>query len=145
MRRITQGALWLFAFCVPWEYSLDIGPPWGNIARIAGLVVLLVGIPAVLQAGRLRMPGPLQWLVLIFYSWFCCSMLWTVDAPATLLHLRGYFQEMMTVWLVWEFVESPIELRSLLRAYVAGSWVLACLTIAEFAFPHTADQVRFVA
>jgi O-antigen ligase len=38
---------------------------------------------------------------------------------------------MMVAWLVWEFVESPFDLRALLRAYVAGSWVLAVLTVAD--------------
>ena len=31
----------------------------------------------------------------------------------------------MIVWLVWEFAETPADLRNLLRVYVAGSWVLA--------------------
>ncbi len=36
----------------------------------------------------------------------------------------------MVVWLVWEFADTPADLRDLLRAYVAGSWVLAILTLA---------------
>ena len=53
----------------------------------------------------------------------------------------------MIVWLVWEFAESPRDLRSLLRAYVAGSWVLAALTLANFASIDAmiAGQIRFVA
>ena len=42
----------------------------------------------------------------------------------------------MIVWLVWEFAESPGDLRALLRAYVAGSWVLAILTLANFSSPE---------
>ena len=68
----------------------------------------------------------MQWAVLAFYLWFCCSYFWTIAPQATLERMRGYFQEMMIVWLVWEFAESPRDLRSLLRAYVAGAWVLAC-------------------
>jgi O-antigen ligase len=61
--------------------------------------------------------------------------------------MRGYFQEMMIVWLVWEFAESAGDLRALLRAYVAGSWVLAVLTLASFVSVDAmaAEQVRFVA
>jgi O-antigen ligase len=61
--------------------------------------------------------------------------------------MRGYFQEMMIVWLVWEFAESAGDLRALLRAYIAGSWVLAVLTLANFvsADAMAAEQVRFVA
>jgi len=133
MRKIAWGLLLFFAFAIPWEYSLDLGEPLGNVARIIGLLLLLVAIPAILQAGRLRTPGPMQWLVLAFYLWFCCTYFWTIEPQATLDKMRGYFQEMMIVWIVCEFAESSGDLRSLLRAYVAGSWVLAALTVANLA------------
>jgi O-antigen ligase len=147
MRKLAWGLLLLFAFSIPWEYSLDSGEPYGNIARIIGVLLLLVAIPAVLQAGRMRIPGALQWMVLALYLWFCCSYFWTIDQQATLERLRGYFQEMMIVWLLWEFAESPRDLRALLRAYVAGSWVLAALTVANLASAEAlaAGQTRFVA
>jgi len=147
MRRIAWGLLLVFAFAIPWEYSLDLSEPLGNVARIAGVLLVLVGIPAVLQAGRLRTPGPMQWLVLAFYLWFCCSYFWTVDPDETLTRLRGFFQEMITVWLVWDFAETPSDLQNLLRAYVAGSWVLALLTLSNFSSPEAiaAGQFRFVA
>ena len=147
MRRIAWWLLLLFAFAIPWEYSLDVGEPWGNIARIVGVLLMLVAIPAVFQAGRLHTPGPMQWVVLAFYLWFCCSYFWTIAPLATLDKLRGYFQEMMIVWLVWEFAESPRDLRSLLRAYVAGSWVLAALSLVTFFSldAAVAGQIRFVA
>jgi O-antigen ligase len=146
MRRIAWILLLLFAFAIPWEYSLDLGETLGNIARVMGLLLLLVAIPAVLQAGRLRTPGVMQWLVLALYLWFCCTYFWTIEPIATLARMRGYFQEMMIVWLVWEFAESAGDLRALLRAYVAGSWVLALLTLANFATAEAvAEQVRFAA
>jgi O-antigen ligase len=147
MRRIAWVLLLLFAFAIPWEYSLDLGPPLGNVARIAGLLLILAAIPAVLQAGRVRTPGPLQWLVLAFYLYFCCSIFWTIEPLVTVSRIRAYFQEMMIVWLVWEFAESPGDLRALLRAYVAGSWVLAALTLANFGSPEAiaAGQIRFAA
>jgi O-antigen ligase len=146
MRRIAWVLLLVYAFAIPWEYSLDLGEPLGNIARIVGLLLLLVAIPAVLQAGRLRKPGPMQWLALAFYLWFCCTYFWTIDPLATQARMRGYFQEMMVVWLVWEFAESAGDLHALLRATVAGSWVLALLTIANFVTAEAvANQIRFVA
>jgi O-antigen ligase len=147
MRRIAWGLLLLFAFTIPWEYSMDMGEPLGNIARMVGLLLLLTAIPAILQARRLRIPGALQWAVLIFYLWFCCSYFWTIEPKATLGYIRAGFQETMVVWLVWEFAESAEDLRALLRAYVAGSWVLAVLTIANFgsAAAIATGQIRFVA
>ena len=147
MRKLAWGLLVLLAFAIPWEYSLDLGEPLGNIARVAGLLLLLAAIPAILQAGRVRTPGAMQWLVLGFYLWFGCSLFWTIDQAATLEKMRGYFQEMMIVWLVWEFAETPGDLRTLMRALVAGSWVLALLTLANFrsAEAIAAEQIRFVA
>jgi len=147
MRKIVWVLLLLFAFAIPWEYSLDLGSPLGNIARIAGLLLILAAVPAVLQAGRVRVPGPLQWLVLAFYLWICCSCFWTIEPVATLENMRAYFQELIVVWLIWEFADSPRDLRALLRAYVAGSWVLAALTIASLGSAEAiaAGQIRFVA
>ena len=147
MRRIAWVLLLLFAFAIPWEYSLDLGAPLGNVARIAGLALLLVAVPAVLQAGRFRTPGLLQWLVLALFLWFCCTYFWTIDPSATQTMMRAYFQEMAIVWLVWEFAESPQDLRALLRAFVAGSWVLALLTVANIGSPEAiaAGQMRFAA
>ena len=147
MRRLAWGLLVLFAFTIPWEYSLNLGAPLGNVARLAGLLLLLAAVPAVLQAGRLRPPDALGWMVLAFYLFLCCSYFWTIDPVVTLSKMRAYFQEMMIVWLVWEFAESPRDLRTLLRAYVAGSWVLAALTVANFssAAAMAASQIRFAA
>jgi hypothetical protein len=145
MRRIAWMLLLLFVFTIPWEYSLDLGEPLGNVSRIAGLLLLAVAVPAVVQVGRVRNPGAMQWLVLALFLWFFCSYFWTIDPQATLAKARGYFQEMMTVWLVWEFAESPSDLRALSRAYVAGSWVLAVLTLANLASPEAAVQIRFAA
>lgn len=147
MRKIAWTLLVLFAFAIPWEYSLDLGAGLGNIARFVGVVLVLAAIPAVLQAGRMRTPGVMQWMVLAFYLWFCCTYFWTIEPVATLEKMRGYFQEIMIVWLVWEFAESPGDLRTLLRAFVAGSWVLALLTLMNFrsAEAIAAGQIRFVA
>lgn len=145
MRTAAWFLLVLFVFAIPWEYSLDLGEPWGNIARIAGVVLLLVTIPCVLQAGRIRTPGALQWLALALYVWMSCTTLWSIDRAASLDQIRGGFQVMMAVWLTWEFVESPRDLRWLMRAYIAGAWVLAILSLASFASPEAANQVRFVA
>jgi O-antigen ligase len=147
----VRGIAWLlllfFVFAIPWEYSLDLGAPFGNIARIAGLVLLVAALPAMFQSGRMRRPGAVQWLSLALYLWFCCSLFWTATPDTTLIKLRGYLQEMMILWLVLEFAEGPDNLRTLMRVWLAGSWVLAILTIANYASydPGSADQVRFAA
>jgi O-antigen ligase len=88
----------------------------------------------------------MQWLVLAFYLWICASYFWSIVPDVTLEKMRGLFQELMIVWLVWEFAESPEDLRSLMRAYVTGAWVLALLTLgSRVSSPAEVDQIRFVA
>ena len=147
MRRVAWLLLLIFVFAIPWEYSLDLGEPLGNVARIAGLLTLLAALPALLQTGRLRLPGVLCWVALAVYLWFCCTYFWSVAPAATLDKIRAYFQEMMILWLAWEFVDSPADLRSMLRAAVAGSWILALLTLASLRSldAAAAAQIRFAA
>ena len=147
MRRIAWLLLLLFVFTIPWEYSLDLGAPFGNVARFAGLLLLLAAIPAILQTGRIRVFSTLHWMILALFLWFCCTGFWTIDSLATLAQIRGFFQVIMIVWLVWEFAETPWDLRMILRAWVAGSWVLAILTLANFSSPEAiaAGQYRFAA
>jgi O-antigen ligase len=147
MRRIVWVLLVLLVFAIPWEYSLVFPAPYGNVARVIVLLALAVAIPAVFQAARLRRPAPFHCLVLAFYLWWCCTGFWSVDLISTETSLRGYFQELSIVWLLWEFAESAIDLRTVLRAWVAGSWVLALLTLANFASLEAiaASQIRFAA
>lgn len=147
MRRIVWASLVLFVFTIPWEYSLVLPAPFGNIARIAGLLTLAAAIPAVLLKGQFRTPAFFHWAVLALFLWWCCTGFWSIDPVTTETRMRGYFQEMMIVWLLWEFVDSAADLRILLRAWLAGSWVLALLTLANFASlaAVAAAQVRFAA
>lgn len=145
MRKLAKWLLLALAFSIPWEYSLDLGPPVGNISRLLGLVVLLAMPLAVFRAGRIRRLHALHWLVLALLAWFAISSFWSIDTLATLVQVRGYVQETMIAWFAWELIDSPGDLRDLLRAYVAGSWVLAGLTIANFISPDAAAQIRFVA
>ena len=147
MRRLTWFLMLAFVFAMPWEYSLNLGDGIGDIARVLGLLVLLCAIPTVLQAGQLRTPTLVHALTLAVFLWFCLTVFWSVDTTVTLTRVRGYFQELMIIWLLWEFAADERDLRAVLRAWLAGSWVLAALTIASFAVAHvnSADQIRFSA
>jgi O-antigen ligase len=61
--------------------------------------------------------------------------------------MRGWVQEILPLWMVWELAERPEDLRDLLRATLAGSWLLAILTVANLAAmdASAAGQARFVA
>lgn len=144
MRRIAWMLLLLLVFALPWEYSLDLGPPWGDVARLAALALLAALLPAILQSGRMRPPKTFHIAVLLWLLWLCCSALWSIAPRTTAARLPGYFEETMIAWFLWELVESDADIAMVLRAYVAGAAVLAFLTFANFAWPQSPDQVRFV-
>ena len=145
MRKAAWVLLVLLVFSIPWEYSLDFGAPWGNIARVLGLAALSVAFIAVLQEGGFRRLHEVHWATVALFGWFCCTYFWTVTQQETLAHLRGYAQELMLVWLVWELAETGESVRDLLKAWLAGSWVLAILTIASLVLLNAggAELARF--
>lgn len=99
MRRLAWMLLLLFVFTIPWEYSLDFGAPWGNIARILGLLLAAIMIPAMLQARRIRPLHLFHITVLLWVLWLCSSVFWSIVARTTAAHLPGYFEEVMIAWL----------------------------------------------
>lgn len=147
MRKIARLLLLFFAFTIPWEISLNLGEPLGNAARIAGILLLLVAVPTIFQTGRMRVPCAFCWVTLAFLLWFACTCFWSIDVTASLVKSRAFFQDMMIVWLIWEFADSPDDLRNLLRATVAGTLLLGLLTLLAFHSPDSiaTGQVRFAA
>jgi len=146
MRTAARALLLLFVFAIPWEYSLDFGAPWGNVARLAGLALLAVAIPAILQAGRVRALGTLQWASILLFAYLGATYLWSIEPEVTLDRLPGYLQELMIVWLVGELIDSKDDLHNLFRAWLAGCAVLAGLTLSSAVLAlRGAEQVRFFA
>ena len=143
MRRLAWPSLLALAFAIPWEYSLDFGPPYGNVARLIGLITGILTILAILQTRSIRSFDAVHWLVLALFLWSGLTYFWSIDPASTLFHLRGYGQEMSILWMVWELADSNQDLRNLLRAFLAGSFVLAVLTAYALAVVESPDQVRF--
>jgi len=147
MRRLARLLLAIYVLTIPWEYSLDLGAPWGNVARVVGLLLLAAALPALLSQPRPRAVGWAQGLVLALYLWLCLSFFWSIQQLETATKLRAFFQEMMIVFLAWEFVRSARDLRWLVRATVAGCWILALLTLAQLRSVEAlaAEQLRAAA
>ncbi len=150
MDRMMVWLLTAYAFTVPWEYSMEFGEPWGNVARLVGLVLLAVAIPAGMARmakGELRRPGLVGVLTLAVLLWFGMTLLWTVDLGTSLATVRGFAQELAVVCLLGEFVESGEDWLWVVRAFVAGCGVLAVLTLGNFTSAEAvaSEQVRFAA
>ena len=148
MQRLVVFLLALYAFAVPWQYALNLGEPYGNVARIVGILLLVASIPALLTRSRWRTPGAIQVLVLALFLYLALTYFWSIDPLTTLEKIRAYFQVMMVVWISWEFMETPVQFRWLLSARVRGASVLALLTLSGFlsaSAAAAAEQARFTA
>ncbi len=148
MQRLVFSLLTLYAFAVPWQYALNLGEPYGNVARIAGILLLTAAIPALLAHRFWRAPGAMQVLVLVLFLYLAVTYFWSIDPLTTLNKIRAYFQVMMIVWIAWEFVETPAQFRLLLHSLVLGAVVLSVLTLSGFlsaSAAAAAEQARFAA
>jgi hypothetical protein len=146
MRRTAWILLLLFAFAIPWEYSLDLGEPLGNVARIAGVCWFARRVPAILSGW----PHAHALRILLDHS---CAlslvllhMLLDHRSPWRPGKIRGYFQELMIVWLVWEFADarrSPQPVARHRRRLVGSRLAHAAAVRSPEAI--AAGQIRFAA
>lgn len=132
MRRLTYWLLVLFAFSVPWEYSLMFAGHVGSIARIFSFAAVFFGLGSVLVNGTIRPLSLTHWALAGFALYVCFSSYWAIDPEDNFTMIRTLIQAMWTTWLVWEFADSKRDLRVLMWAFVIGCAVLATLTIRDF-------------
>jgi len=147
MRKAAWGLLLLFVFAIPWGTRWTWANPsatlpawrgwccwWWRFRRFCRRDACVRRGAAVGGAGVLS--------VVLLHLFLGPSSRWRRWTK-----LRANFQVMMVVWLVWEFAESPGDLRWLLRAFVAGSWVLAALTLIDFGSAEAiaVEHIRFAA
>jgi len=142
MRRIAWFLLLLFAFTIPWEYSLELANRWATSR--GWLAAGAPGaIPRFFRVADSATPDRCNG-----WCWLLSLVLQHVFLDHRAAGDRGkiarYFQELMIVWLVWEFAEDAGDLRKLLRVTVAGSWVLAALTVPASPRRRRLPTHRFV-
>jgi len=147
MQRLARWLLYGFVFSLPWAYSLDLGEPWGNVARILGALTLAAALPAIAERGSIEAPGSIGALVWAYFLLQCCTIFWTLSEESTWDELRGLFQKMMVVWLTMLIAQGARDLTQLLRATVSGMAVLAALTVSGFtsATAWAESQARYAA
>lgn len=122
MHRLTFGLLWVLVFSLQWELLVTVDR-LGTASRLIGLAAVGAGALALLGSGRLRRPGAIVALSLLFMSSAMLTMLWTLSPSATLQQVITYAQLLGLVWLIWQFAGSLEAQRSLMVAYILGAYV----------------------
>jgi O-antigen ligase len=120
-----------FAFCLPFENTVEFGP-FGRVSKVVGLVLGLAWGLLVVVNGELRRPRPAHVAALAFALWGATSLVWSVDVGYTVDRLVTCAQLVAVLVIVWDLVDDERDLRSVMRAYVAGAWVPILLVLRGY-------------
>lgn len=146
MRQIAYYSIWLFVFVIPWEHAAHI-EGIGSLGRLSGFLLVGLCAPALALGTRIRLPTPYHLLLTLFVVWAGLSaFFWTLDPARSIDRLWTYVQQLIVVFLIWQFVVTRRQHRELFKAYVLGAYVAVAATInAYVSAPHRGfTGARFV-
>jgi O-antigen ligase len=99
---------------------------------LIGVLAGGLGVLAIIEKPRLKVPGPGNVLIILFMVWAAATYWWSTDQKATLVAASSYFQLLVMVWLIWELAPTEREQRRLMQAYVLGTCVSATDTLYQY-------------
>jgi O-antigen ligase len=144
MHRLTFALLWLLVFSLPWELLVAVGP-LGTGTRLIGLAAVGTGALTLIATGRLRRPGILVVLSLVFMGTTLLTLLWTITGAGTIQQVATYVQLLGLVWLVWQFAGGLEAQRALMFAYILGAYVSFVELFRNLAAGQTVAKHRYSA
>ncbi len=130
-QKAAYASLWFFVFVMPWENAVTI-PGFGTVSRAAGLLALGVGLLAIVDSGRVRVPAVQHLLMAMFVTWAGLTYFWSFEPMRTRIEVISFVQLLVMVWLIWQFAQTRKEQILLLRAFVLGSAVSASAIVFSF-------------
>ena len=144
MNKLAFGALWLFAFVIPFELFIRF-EEFGTMGRLVGVVAFGVGLVNVVLHGRLRPLAPFHVLTLFFVLWAGLTAFWTMDVEETRERVWTYAQLAFMAWLIWELAPTRDRQLDLLQAYVLGCYVSVMDTVMKYLAGIEQQTGRFAA
>lgn len=124
MKRAAYLGLLLVAFILPWEDAVRL-PVLGSLGRASGLIFMMLAVPALMHAHRLRfrLPSLFLMFLLCFVLWSGLSIYWSLDPASTITHIFSRLQVLVLIWLAWQLLETPEKALPVMFAYILGCWV----------------------
>ncbi|MBO8143313.1 MAG: O-antigen ligase family protein [Thermodesulfobacterium sp.] len=121
---------WVFVFIVPWE-NVIVFPGVGTVAKIGGIVAIVIGSLVILTRGKLRW-HPFHTVSFLFVFWSWASLFWSIDPESTLTRSTTYTGLWLITLVIYQFANTEARCQHLMRAYVFGAWVTALATIESY-------------
>ncbi|MBV8903170.1 MAG: O-antigen ligase family protein, partial [Acidobacteriia bacterium] len=131
LARVAFSLLWIFVFTIAWE-NIVVIPGIGTVGKLAGALAFGVGLLAVVDQGRARgLTAVHVWLAL-FVLWGGFTYLWSVSPERTQSEVLTYIQLLGMIWILREVAFRKESQRSLMSAYVLGTYVSSIATFMAF-------------
>ena len=141
MRVMTFRLVLLLTASLPLE-SVYAVPGSGSISKLVGVLAAVAWAATVVTSGRMRAPHTLHVVALLFVLWNACSMLWTVNGPATQTRVLTYAQLFVLLLVVWHVVTTVAALREVLLAFLIGCWVAAAAMVIGYVVGGSAAEMH---
>jgi len=144
LSRVAFGLLWLFVFTIAWE-NLVMVPGVGTVGKLVGIVAFGTGILAIVNTGHMRRPAAIHGLMALFVLWGGFTLLWSKAPDRTREEVVTYLQLLLMVWILRELASNGWAQRSLISAFVLGTYVSAIFTFTAAISGTAAHYQRYSA
>ncbi|MGH3413564.1 MAG: O-antigen ligase family protein [Marmoricola sp.] len=131
IRTLTFRLVLLLAASLPFE-GIHVLPGSDSIPKALGILAAAAWLVLILAEGRMRAPHLFHVVSLLYVLWTACSMLWTVNGPATETRALTYAQLLVLTLVVWETVTTVAALRKVLLSYLVGCYAAALSMVAAY-------------
>lgn len=142
MRRISFAFLLASIFAVPFENGIAI-PFLHTLPRALGVIAFASWLLSVIVSRRIRRPEVFHFFVYGFVVWALASVLWSRIAGASIGHALTYLQLFALVLMIWDLCDSQVSIRTVMQAYVLGSWVALISLFSNFSHGEAVVYDRF--
>lgn len=122
VRKIAQMVIWVFIFTIPWETAITISS-LGTVSRVIGLLAAGIWLFSVLVEGRMRKPNVFHLFVFLFMLDNIASIFWSHHYGLTWSRVKTYAQLAILVWILWDLITTPGDLRNGMQAFILGGYV----------------------
>jgi len=141
--KLAYYLLWLYVFTIPWENIITI-PGLGTLSRLVGIAAVGVGLAHLLLSGKLSLHR-VHIPAILFVLFSLASFFWTISPTDTQDRNSQYVLLLAFMLLLFNVVETPGQLRSILVAYVLGSYIAVGDTFQNFLRGSEAAYERYAA
>lgn len=123
LRNAVFRLLCLIALMIPFEELISLMDRTASGISLVASLALLPALIAIISS-RKNKPIPVIGVFLsIYILWCSASILWSLDIKQTFLTVRSYGALLLTIWMLWEFVDSEKKLFLIMRSYLVGCMI----------------------